>query len=304
MWAAFLCTILFSGSVICGHRSARQVGATEANFWRLSVAALILGVWAWAAGQGTSSLGLGWFVLSGAIGIGIGDTAFFQALPKLGSRLTLLLIECLQPPFGVLVEWLWLGTRLTAWQFLCGAVILAGVALAVAPHESRKLTRRELATGVGFCVVAALATACGAVVSRKGYAEVADARLAVDAGTVAFQRVLGGLPPAAAVLLFAKRHVLKLQANAPPGIPSAVSMNKWRGIWPWILLNGLLGQTLGVSCMQKALETTPTGIVLAIIAITPIVVIPLAWAFEGERPTLKSLIGGGVAVAGAVALVI
>ena len=36
MFAAFLTTILFSISVVCGHRSAKLIGGTEANFWRLS----------------------------------------------------------------------------------------------------------------------------------------------------------------------------------------------------------------------------------------------------------------------------
>jgi drug/metabolite transporter (DMT)-like permease len=54
--------------------------------------------------------------------------------------------------------------------------------------------------------------------------------------------------------------------------------------------------------MQRAFETTPTGIVLPIIAMTPIVVIPFAWVFEGERPTRHSLLGAIIAVAGAIAL--
>jgi len=37
--AAFLTTILFSVSVVCGHRSAKMIGGTEANFWRLTSAA-------------------------------------------------------------------------------------------------------------------------------------------------------------------------------------------------------------------------------------------------------------------------
>jgi drug/metabolite transporter (DMT)-like permease len=81
-----------------------------------------------------------------------------------------------------------------------------------------------------------------------------------------------------------------------------VSKRKWRGVWPWVLANSLAGQTLGVSCMQLALENTPTGVVLAIIAMTPIVVIPFAALFEGERPTVRSLIGAAIGVGGVVAL--
>jgi drug/metabolite transporter (DMT)-like permease len=81
-----------------------------------------------------------------------------------------------------------------------------------------------------------------------------------------------------------------------------VSKRKWRGVWPWVLANSVAGQTLGVSCMQWAFETTPTGLVLAVIATTPIVVMPFAFMFERERPTPKSIIGGIIAVAGVVML--
>ena len=82
---------------------------------------------------------------------------------------------------------------------------------------------------------------------------------------------------------------------------SVSAREKWR-VWPWILANSLAGQTIGVSCMQWALETTPTGIVTAIIATTPIVMLPLARIFEGEKITARSLVGGVVAVAGVIGL--
>jgi drug/metabolite transporter (DMT)-like permease len=73
-------------------------------------------------------------------------------------------------------------------------------------------------------------------------------------------------------------------------------------LWPWVLVNSLAGQTVGVSCMQWALENTPTGIVTAIIAMTPIVMLPLARIFEGERIAAREIIGGLIAVAGVIGL--
>jgi ABC-type amino acid transport system permease subunit len=52
VFAALLCTLLFSISITCGHRSAKLIGGTEANFWRLTLAALLLGVWAYTFGIG------------------------------------------------------------------------------------------------------------------------------------------------------------------------------------------------------------------------------------------------------------
>jgi drug/metabolite transporter (DMT)-like permease len=57
-----------------------------------------------------------------------------------------------------------------------------------------------------------------------------------------------------------------------------------------------------VSCFQWALKTTPTGIVLPIVATTPLMVIPFAYVLEKERPSVRSLIGSVVAVLGAAAL--
>ena len=76
----------------------------------------------------------------------------------------------------------------------------------------------------------------------------------------------------------------------------------WRRAWPLVLINGLAGPALGVSCYQWALKTTPTGVVLPIVAITPIVIIPFSYYLEGERPGKRSLLGGAIAVAGAAAL--
>ena len=57
-----------------------------------------------------------------------------------------------------------------------------------------------------------------------------------------------------------------------------------------------------MSCYQWALRDQPTGVVLPIVAITPIVIIPFARVLEAERPTTRSLIGGGIAVGGVIAL--
>ena len=86
-----------------------------------------------------------------------------------------------------------------------------------------------------------------------------------------------------------------------PGLPTQMK-KKWAAAGPWVLANSLAGQTLGVSAMQMALQSTPTGVVLAIIAVSPIIVIPMAYFFEGERPTIHSLFGGLVAVGGVIAL--
>ncbi len=113
MLPSLLATFCFALSAVCGHRAARLIGGVDTNFWRLALATACLGVWAFTAGGGVAGVAFPAFALSGLIGIGIGDVALYSALPRLGARLTSLLLQCLTTLFAAAIEWCWLGTRLT-----------------------------------------------------------------------------------------------------------------------------------------------------------------------------------------------
>jgi drug/metabolite transporter (DMT)-like permease len=171
MLAAPVTTLLFATSAICGYRTARQIGGLEANFWRITLATIFLIIWAWTFGAGFAGAPE-WFILSGLFGIGLGDSAYFQALPRLGSRRTVLITQCLTAPFAALIEWLWLGTKLNLPEIFCVAVILIGVAIALAPGDHLKISARNWQIGLTAGIFAALGGALGAVIIRKGYAAI------------------------------------------------------------------------------------------------------------------------------------
>ena len=301
MLAALLTTLLFATSAICGYRTAKQIGGIEANFWRITLATIFLTIWAFTFGSGFAGAP-GWFILSGLFGIGLGDTAYFQALPRLGSRRTVLLCQCLTAPFAALIEWRFLGNKLNLAEVLCVAVILLGVAVALAPGDHLKLSARDWQVGVFACVVSAIGGAIGAVLIRKAFFVAAENGFHPDAGTTGYQRVLGGIMiPTLAVLVLKWRSA---RAHGPAFAEETlqVSRDKWRRLWPWLLANALAGQTLGVTCMQWALKTTPAGIVTAIIATTPLFLLPMTRIVEKERIGVRALMGAVIAVAGVIGL--
>jgi len=301
MLAALLTSLLFAISAICGYRAAKQIGGVEANFWRIAMATVLLAAWAYTCGRQFEGAP-GWFMLSGFFGIGLGDTAYFQALPRLGSRRTFLVTQSLNAPFAALIEWQWLGTRLHWAQVLCVAVTLVGVAIAMAPGDHLKISPRDWKIGLVASVLGALFGATGSVIIRKGYAAVAAAHLEVDAGTTGYQRMLGGILLPAIVLLVIKWRPALAHGALFEGKTWQVSGEKWRRIWPWVLANALAGQTLGVTCMQWALKTTPAAIVAAIIATSPLLLLPMTRVVEGEKIGLRALIGALVAVGGVIGL--
>lgn len=302
MLGAVLATILFAFSAVSGARVAKLMGGTEANFWRLALATFFLAVMAHSFGTGLAGDGFYIFILSGCIGFGLGDVSLFQAYPRLGSRLTILIVHCLAAPFAGLVEWLWLGTTLSAAQMLCGAVILGGVALALAPEHETHEERRQFGIGIFFAVLGAIGQGGGVVLSRKAYELCRLADQPMDGVTAAYQRILGGVVISGLALLVVKRHFLLARAEAAASSGVMPMTEKWRKSGKWIVFNALAGPALGVSCYQWALKTTPSAIVLPIVALAPLVVMPFARWLEQEQPSRRSTVGAVIAVVGAVAL--
>jgi drug/metabolite transporter (DMT)-like permease len=296
MLASFLTTILFSLSAISGRRVTNYLRGTQTNLFRLTLGALLLGTWSHLFGFGVGGAGFPLLFLSGCVGFGAGDLAMFQTYRRIGARRAMVMAQCVAAPIATLIEWLWLGHAPKLAQAGFATLILGGVGVALLPHEDSDEPANHLVAGILFGLIAAFGQAMGAVLSRKAYA-VAAAHGQIFSGVgggvnAAYQRMLGGLCVTALFFLY-----LKLAHKPDESRP-----NNWRKAWPFLLANTFAGPTLGVTCYQWALISTPTHIALPIIATTPLVVIPLAHFIDGERVTRRAVFGGVIAVAGVVGL--
>ena len=244
----------------------------------------------WGGGLGGAALP--WFLFSGVIGFGFGDIALFGALQRIGPRLTMVLTHCIAAPLAAFTEWLWLGTTLGWREMLCAVVILAGVVLALAPDRSLPVTRRVFWLGALFGLGAAFGQGFGSVISTKAGKVAAAAGEHLDGGTAAYQRILAGLVLTVVVFLFTRKQ--RAAAPPPPG--------NWSTAWGWVTANALVGPVVGVACYQWALITGKTGVVMPIVATSPVITQLLAWAVDGESPTRRTVLGGIVAVGGVIAL--
>jgi len=291
MLPALITTALWSCSAIYAARSANIIGAQRANLARITLATIFLGIWAHTFGKGFEGPAFQWFLLSGATGFGFGDLALFGALPRIGPRLTILLTHCLAAPLAAFTEWAWLGTTLGSQEILCATVILGGVAVALAPDRGMVVARSTFWIGVAFGVGSAVGHGLGSVISTKA-AHVAElANYPIDGGTAAYQRIVAGLALTAIVIF-----LLPKKLGDPP------AAGAYKKAWPFVLANTLAGPALGVACFQWALMGGKTGIVMPVVATSPVVTLLLVWWMDGVRPTRRSVIGGMVAVGGVIAL--
>ena len=131
---AALSAALFSGitPVVAG-RGIKLMGFVRANVIRLLFAVAILGVWAFAFGQGLRGQTL-LFVCAGALGFGLGGLSLLAALPRLGAPLASLVEETVAAPVAAIVAWVAYSDKVATNQIVFCAVILVGVVIGLLPY--------------------------------------------------------------------------------------------------------------------------------------------------------------------------
>jgi drug/metabolite transporter (DMT)-like permease len=227
---------------------------------------------------------LGLLLFSGALGIGVGDTAFFFALNYLGARRALL-TETLSPPLTAILALIFLQEQLNpiAW---CGILLtvlgVAGVVTERAPNVSERPT--YILRGVGFGILAAIALASGAVISRAVLVSSNISPL-----WTALLRLCGGV----LVLLpwgWLRHHQGRFQFKSLTAKVMAT-----------ICIAAFAGTYLGIWLQQVAIKFTEVGIAQTLSNTSPLFVIPIAICL-GERVSLRAIIGVAIALGGVAVL--
>jgi len=230
--------------------------------------------------SGMDRVALGFLLLSGVLGIGLGDTFYFEALNNLGARRTLLL-EALAPPLAALIALIFLqeSLSLAAWTGIFLTVLGVSWVISERVPGSEGKAVHPL-RGVSFALLSALGQASGAVLSRAALAETTISPL-----WSTLLRLIGGV----LILLLwmplqqQPRHWFKpLQSKRLLGI---------------IAITALFSTYLGILLQQTALKYAATGIAQALISTSPLFVLPIA-VWMGEVVSSRALLGVLVALGG------
>jgi drug/metabolite transporter (DMT)-like permease len=105
------------------------------------------------------------FMLSGVIGIGIGDTIFFHSLNRLGAGLTGIVV-CMYSPFIIVLSILLLGERLTIVQILGALMIISAVLIATYEKRVRSIDRKQIVLGILLGILSSACMAIGVVMIK------------------------------------------------------------------------------------------------------------------------------------------
>jgi drug/metabolite transporter (DMT)-like permease len=297
--AALGTAVCWAFSALAFAAAGRRIGILALNLIRLVIAFFFLSAAAWALRGSPLPLDAsphawGWLGVSGLVGFVFGDLCLFQAYRLIGPRLSSLLLS-LAPPLTALIGWLALGETLTGRDALGMALTVSGIAWAVgerhpqvapaapgSPEAPEPPARRPLA-GIALGLGGALGQAGGLVLSKLGmggYDPVAATQV----------RVVAGIAGYLLLLLVCRRWAsvgAALRDRPALGFTGA---------------GAFFGPFLGVSLSLYAIRHTVAGVAASIMALQPVLVIPLVVVLHRERVGFGGIAGALVAVAGVALL--
>jgi len=288
---ALLTALFWTGGSYLGSKVARASDGPMANGMRLFLSLLF---WTLVV---TLVPGLPWptihgallFSLAGFLHQALGDNALYVSYHRMGPRIGILLCINSSVLGALVLERFLIGGWPNLGQIVGMSAIVLGAMLALAPKERLSLGSEALRVGVPFAILAGLLQALGAVTSRWAYLHASlPVGLESSLGPT-FLRVLGAV---GGLFLIGRFPLMKWWGRRA----------QIRGLESLVVLSAFLGPFVGVFCYQVALQSVNSAVVQSVICAMPLMMMPVTWLLEGDRPSLRSALGALVAFGGMVVL--
>jgi len=221
-------------------------------------------------------------LISGVIGIFLGDTLLFMALQRIGPRRNNILFS-LAAPFTVLLNIVLLNEVMSLLNLIGCTGVFCGVVIAIMYGKTKNNEHRweiiegSLSIGILMGISAALCQAIGIIMMKP--------------------ILVSGVDPIASAALRTTISFVLLSSTFLIKSSSFISKNKINfSIIFKTILSGFLGMALGMSLLLIALQKADAGIVVTLSSTSPIMILFLIWILTNKTPSLGAWIGTIVAL--------
>lgn len=287
--AALGTAVCFVFTALAFEAAGRRVGSLSVNLIRLVLGLGFLSVLVGVQRGTPLPLDVppgpaAWLFASGLVGFTFGDLCLFRAFVEIGARLSLLLMA-LVPPITAALAWSLMGEGLTRRDLTGMALTVSGIAWVIL--ERRPRGRPELPTptvrGILLGLGGALGQATGLILSKAGLR-------AIDPLPANQIRMAAGLLGFVLVFALSRRFGrLSLALRHPQAMG-------------FTALGAFFGPFLGVTLSLFAMRDARAGVAATLMALTPVLILPIA-VFVRREPVSARAAGGAVlAVAGSALL--
>jgi len=286
--SALFTAFLWSASSMVFAAATKQAGSFQVNITRLILAAVYLVFFITLMGldirmSGAQILYLG---ISGVIGLSLGDTFLFKAFQELGARISMLIMS-IAPAIAAVLAYVVLDESLSTVGVLGIVITVSGIAIVVLDRSTVD-SKQILITpsGIAYGVLAAVGQGAGLVLAKMAFREGG-----LDGFVATAVRIIASLVVLLPVAVMTKRF-----RN-----PYRMFNDQRKAFW-LTAVGSVLGPFLGISFSLMAIEYTKVGIAATIMAIVPILMLPMVRFVYKEKLTWRAILGACAAVTGVALL--
>lgn len=256
-------------TVISFEYAGKRVGSLPVNFIRLIIGFLLLGLTLLVFNGSFIPLEMGnyaWTMLmiSGLIGLVIGDLFLFQAFVDIGGRISLLIMTSV-PIISAVLGYFFFEESLSFITIVGMAITITSIVVVVlAKRNNDKVLEPHVVKGITFALIGAVAQAVGLIFSKMGMGDMSAfgaTQIRIIAAIIGFT-----------IFIFIKQD----WKNVGRAFKDANSMK-------FIALGSLFGPFLGVSSSLYAMQYTQVGVATTIAQLNIIMIIPFSIFLFKER---------------------
>jgi drug/metabolite transporter (DMT)-like permease len=286
--SALLTACLWSVTSFLFAFASARVGSVQVNINRIILAAIILFLIIISFGfdYTLSTKQVLYLVISGVAGLVVGDSFLFKSYQLIGARLSMIMMS-LVPAVSAILAWLFLNEIITVIGIIGMVITIFGVLLVVIDKSPSSIEKEGVSKpGIFFGFLGAVGQASGLVLAKFAFAEghingfVASFTRLSSAGIII---LIGGL------LLKRYKNPVKTYRNETSALRATIAAT-------------ILAPVLGVTLSLVAIEFTKVGIASTLMALVPIIMLPISKFYYKENLTIQAISGAFIAVAGGIIL--
>ena len=282
LFTAFCWTI----TVISFEYAGKRVGSLSVNMLRLLFGFVFITIYlvitrGMIVPMDATTHTWNWLLVSGFVGLVIGDYFLFQAFVDVGGRISLIILNIV-PPLSAILGFFYFDETIGFYGVL-GMVITIGAIVFVVLARQDKATHPHALRGGIFALIGAVAQAVGLLLSKNGMGD-------YNAFSAAQIRIIAAIIGFAIILTVNRRWGHMFQAFKHP---SSIA---------FIIVGSFFGPFLGVASSLLALQYIEVGIATTIAQLNIIMIIPFSIVLFHEKVSWKEVVGSVVAIVGVAIL--
>lgn len=288
--AALLTALCWAFTSIFFTIAVRKIGPVRVNLARLILASIILSIFHFFIYGNFLPIYIEpyrwwWLGLSAIIGLVIGDSMLLRSFELIGTRLSML-IMAMVPIISTILAWVFLDEILSNTELFAIFITVAGIGWVVMERKNgrSKLENRHYALGILMALGGAAGQAVGLLTAKKAlggnFSALSATLIRMVIATAAFWLIT----------------IFRSQKVSFPDIWKNVPVR-------WAIIGGsILGPFLGIWLSLISIKYAPLGIASTLMALPPVLLIPLSHFIFKDRITWIS-VGGTLLTITGVAII-